>query len=40
MNEELAAVSRSESGGQWLHVWMKMSEEWCPLGISAETGTF
>ena len=38
--EELPEGLSPESGGQWLHVWMKMSEEWCPLGISAETGTF
>jgi len=27
MDEELAAESSPESGGQWLNVWMEISDE-------------
>ena len=39
MDEELAAGSSPESGGQWLSVRMDISDEWCPVGVSAETDT-
>ena len=28
-----------ESGGQWLSVWMEISDGWCLLGVSACTNT-
>ena len=28
MDEELAVGLSPESGGQWLHVWMEISDEW------------
>lgn len=39
MDKELAAGSSPESGGQWFHVWMEISDEWCPPGVSAGTDT-
>ena len=30
MDEELATGLSPESSGQWLHVWMEISDEWCP----------
>ena len=30
MDEELAAGLSPECGGQWLHVCMEISDEWCP----------
>lgn len=24
-----------ESGGQWLHVWMEIGNEWCPPRVGA-----
>jgi len=39
IDEELAAASGPESGGQWLHVWMEISDEWCPAVVSAATNT-
>lgn len=36
---ELAAGSNPKSGGQWLHVWMDISDEWCPPRVSAGTDT-
>ena len=35
MDEELAAGSSPESGGQWLNVWMETDDEWCPPGVGA-----
>ena len=26
-----------ESCGQWLDVWMEISDKWCPSGVSIET---
>ena len=37
MDEELAAGSSPESGGQWLSVWMETGDEWCPPGVSTIT---
>ena len=37
MDEELATGLGSESGGQWLCVWMEISDECCPTGLSAGT---
>ena len=28
MDEELAVGLSPESGGQWLHIWMEISDEW------------
>ena len=28
-----------QSGSQWLSVWMEISDEWCPTGVSAGTNT-
>jgi len=39
MDEELAAGSCPESGGQWLNVWMEIGDEWCPTGVGARTDT-
>ena len=39
MDEELAAGSSLESGGQWLSVWMETSDERCPSGVGPETDT-
>ena len=38
MNEELAAGSGPESGGQRLCVWMENSDKWYPSGVSTRTG--
>ena len=35
MDEELAAGLSPESGGQWLDVWMEISDKWCLPGVSA-----
>ena len=37
MDEELVLRLYPESGGQWLNIWMEISDKWCSLGIS--TGT-
>ena len=34
MDEELAAGSSPESGGQWLNIQMEMGGKWCPSGMS------
>ena len=39
MDEELAAGSSSESGGQWLSVWIEISDEWCSPEVSGGTDT-
>ena len=35
MDKELAAGSSPESSGQWLSIWMEISDEWCPSGVSS-----
>ena len=35
MDKELAAEPTLKSGGQRLSVWMEISDEWCPPGVSA-----
>lgn len=37
MDEELIARWYSESGGQWLSVWMEISDEHRPSGVSSGT---
>ena len=37
MDKELAAELSPESGGQWLGVWMEISDELCPTGVGAGT---
>lgn len=37
MYKELVARSYSETGGQWLKLWIKISDKWCLSGISADT---
>ena len=32
VDEESATGSSPESGGQWFHIWMETSDEWCPSG--------
>jgi len=40
MNKEQAAGSSPESRtGQWLGVWMEISDEWCSPGVSAGIDT-
>jgi len=39
MDKELAAGLSPESSGQWLRVWMEISDKWCPTGVSAEADT-
>ena len=39
IDKELAALSSPESGGQWLSVWMDVSNEWCPPEVGAGAGT-
>jgi len=39
MDKELAAGLSLESGGQWLNVWMEMSDKWCPTGVGAGIDT-
>ena len=34
VDEEVVVRSYPESGGQWLSVWMEISDEWCPSGVS------
>jgi len=37
LDEELSAGLSPVNGGQWLNVWMGISDEWCPTGVSAGT---
>jgi len=37
MDKELASGLSLESGGQWLDVWMGISDEWCPPVVGAGT---
>lgn len=37
--KKLAAGSSPEIGDQWLHVWVEISDKWCPTGICAWTNT-
>ena len=39
MDEELAAGLSPESGGQWLSVWMEITDKCYPPGASAGTST-
>ena len=39
IDEELVTGLSPESGGQWLSVWMEISDGWCLLGVSACTNT-
>jgi len=35
----VAALSNPENGGQWLHVWMEISDKQCPPGVGAGADT-
>ena len=39
MDEELAAGSSPESGGQWLNIQMEISDEWCLPWVGVGTNT-
>ena len=39
MDKEMTAGLSPESGGQWLNSWMRISDEWCPTGVSIGTNT-
>ena len=37
-DKELVAGSSPDRSDQWLNIWMGISDEWCPTGVSARTG--
>jgi len=39
VDKELAGWSYPEIGGQELNVWMEISDEMCPSGVSTGTST-
>lgn len=40
MDEELFARLYPKSGGQWLNIWVEISDRWCSSGVSTGTDAF